>query len=100
MGLLVATLLGIPLGEDVVGVDEDAAAADPSHATRISSPLPKGGNCRPGAGEGLPTCLGLVVATMKELPLCPQTAGDQRGRLPPRVRAGEVRRGGLLWAQG
>ena len=34
-------------GEDAVGVDDNAAAADPNHATRITSPLRKGG----GAGR-------------------------------------------------
>ena len=56
-------------GEHAVGVDDDAAAADPGHATRIGSPLRKRGNRRPGAGEGLPLCLGLLVATLLELPL-------------------------------
>ena len=59
-----ATLLCLPLGKDAVGVDEDAAAADPGHATRIGSPLRKWGNRRPGAEEGLPLCLGSLVATL------------------------------------
>ena len=59
---------GFRWGEDAVGVDEDAAAADPGQATRISGPLRKGRNLWTGAGEGLPLCLG-SFATLKELPL-------------------------------
>ena len=55
-------------GEDIVRVDDNASAADPGHAMRIGSPLSKWGNRRPGAGEGLPLCLG-SFATLKELPL-------------------------------
>ena len=64
---MVDTLLFLPRGEDTVGVDDDAAAADPGHATKISSPLLKGGNGRPGAGEGLPPCLRSLVAMLKKL---------------------------------
>ena len=42
---------------------------DTSHATRISSPLCKGGNRRPGAREGLPLCMGTAVAMLLGLPL-------------------------------
>ena len=55
--------------EDIVGVDDNAAAADPGHATRIGSPLRKRGNRRRGVGEGLPLCLGSLVATPLGLPL-------------------------------
>ena len=65
LSLMVATLLGLPLGEDAVGVGEDAAAADPGQGMRISSPLRKGGT----AGQ----VWGRLVATLKELSLCPQT---------------------------
>ena len=68
LGSLVATLMGLPRGEDAVGVDDDAAAAEPGHATRISSPLRKRGNRRIGAGEGLPLSLGSLVATLLGLP--------------------------------
>ena len=44
-------------GEDTVGVDDNAAAADPNHATRIISPLRKRGNRRPDVGERLPLCM-------------------------------------------
>ena len=56
------------MGEDAVGVDDDAAAAEPGHAARISSLLRKRGNRRLGAGEGLPLCLGSLVATLLGLP--------------------------------
>ena len=64
LGLLIATLLGLPLREDAVGVDENVADADPGHATRTSSPLRKRGNRRLGAGESLPLCLGSLVAPL------------------------------------
>ena len=56
-------------GVDAVGFDDNAAAADHGHATRISSPLCKQGNLRPDVGEGLSLYLGSLVATLLELPL-------------------------------
>ena len=68
--------MGLWRGEDTAGVDDNAAAADHGHATRISSPLRKRGNRQPGAGEGLPLCMGSLVATLLEL-LC--TSADRMG---------------------
>ena len=56
-------------GEDAVGIDDNATTVDPGHATRIGSPLHTQGNPRPGAGEELALYLGLLVATLLELPL-------------------------------
>ena len=42
------------VGEDAVGVDDDAATSDPGLATRISSPLRKGGTASLAWGRDCP----------------------------------------------
>ena len=44
---------GLLLREDAFRINDNAAAADPSHTTRIRSLLRKRENRRPCAGEGL-----------------------------------------------